>query len=656
MANLDLNNEAAIDPIVATKPARRPRKSAKAQKNGAGATETAAGGVEAPETVVAPPQNENGAYEAPLMADVIGDEVDGITDDLARDEEAEAEASYISEAEWQETMAATKNERLPLSEDNPFRNATTEIILAAIGSLQREEQPAPEELKRIKLQCRWALEAAIGLGLSKVDRGQITAACKRTMHAETIADVRDDMASIEREMRERAKDMSDAASGNGGIPWLNLMNRRYAEIDGTVVRLNLSPAEIAANGALITPVKSNSFDIRFLNKIVTTYNQTSERTEKMPMNKAWLAHPDRGEYDKIGMWPVGKTPARAFNLWNGFAVEAEEKDWSLTKDYLLNVICSGNHAHYRYLEQTLAMWVRFPFKKAEITIALVSGQGAGKGHLYTLMRHIFGRAYCLATASAERLFGKFNTHLAGRLIVLLDECTFGGNRALSGPLKNKQTDDTLVIEGKGADIITTPNHLHFIVASNEAMALPLDLDDRRNFVLEVSSIHAKDTVYFAALNKAWEEEGEVSGFLHYLLHELKFDADFDPRNAPMTAAKIEIIDATIPAVQRFIIDLIESGGEALSDNHKTDRKNWEEGKTLTISKIDLRNDQINWHKENAGSDRLCGTKMLTIELGRILGATVNRAPTANDKGKRPEEYTIPPLAECLATIKEKYKR
>jgi hypothetical protein len=49
------------------------------------------------------------------------------------------------------------------------------------------------------------------------------------------------------------------------------------------------------------------------------------------------------------------------------------------------------------------------------------------------------------------------------------------------------TDPTIIIEGKGRDAVPVDHCRHLIVSSNEDWAVPMDLDDRRFFVLNVSS-------------------------------------------------------------------------------------------------------------------------------------------------------------------------
>ena len=54
------------------------------------------------------------------------------------------------------------------------------------------------------------------------------------------------------------------------------------------------------------------------------------------------------------------------------------------------------------------------------------------------------------------------------------------------------TDPTFNIEQKGIDSIPISNYLRIFISSNEDWAVPIDSDDRRFVVLDLSDRHKQD--------------------------------------------------------------------------------------------------------------------------------------------------------------------
>lgn len=95
----------------------------------------------------------------------------------------------------------------------------------------------------------------------------------------------------------------------------------------------------------------------------------------------------------------------------------------------------------------------------------------------------------------------------------------------------------IIIEGKGKDAIPVSNCRHLIVSSNEDWAVPMDLEDRRFFVLDVSSHRQRDSEYFELL-EAEMSKGGLQALLYDLLQEdLK---DFDLRHMPLNDCGFDI--------------------------------------------------------------------------------------------------------------------
>jgi hypothetical protein len=590
--------------------------------------------------------NDNNARpeDQTVIHEEVDETYDKVEDDLAGDTEAAARAAEEEERDWREVMEQARQETLPIPEDNPFRTCTYAEILAAVkGSY--EKSPTEEERAAIDDRCRHALEAAVCLATPTAEMERLVKAVAKAMGVSVKA-VWGELREATARMRQHARDMED--TGGRIEPWLAAMNRRYVVCDGQLVRMNLSADEIAATGALFEQEKMSAFELRFANRFVDVFDPMLGRNRTMPLNEAWVAAAGRRDVDRMGMWDVGREPARSLNLWKGLSVTPRKQAWHQTEYFLREVICAGNQANYDFLIKLLATWVRNPLKKSETTIALVAGQGVGKGVFYKMLRRIFGAPYCLATASHERLFGRFNAHLAGRVLVFIDEAVFGGRRELAGKLKNMQSEDTLEVEAKYCSSVYIRNFIHWVVASNEAKALPIDTDDRRNLILEVSPIHKRDTAYFANLHKAWDE-GDLSGFLHHLLHEIDLTG-FDPHLAPMTDAKAALVMTVGHPTERFVMDLLISRGDGILPDAQV--AEWATG-PIEILKEDMLGLFKLWHAMNGDKREYTPTQQeIGTTIGRIFGKTVSTKMIKKAAQRDKRAYRLAPAAECIAEIKK----
>jgi len=109
----------------------------------------------------------------------------------------------------------------------------------------------------------------------------------------------------------------------------------------------------------------------------------------------------------------------------------------------------------------------------------------------------------------DDLTGQFTAHSAGKLVILMDESFFVGDRRVIGQLKNTITATTERLEHKGVDAITIDSYARFIITSNEDHVVNAELSDRRHSVFKVSDAHCQDRPYFAALHTELENGGRA---------------------------------------------------------------------------------------------------------------------------------------------------
>jgi hypothetical protein len=232
----------------------------------------------------------------------------------------------------------------------------------------------------------------------------------------------------------------------------------------------------------------------------------------------WLNHSDRHQYiGGVVFDPSGREIAPdVLNLWQSFAVEPREGDWSKLRQHILDVICNYEQALNEYLLDWMADLVQNPAKQGEVAIVLRGPEGSGKGILARAVKYLFGQ-HGLAISNAKHLIGNFNGHLRDAVFLFADEAFYAGDKQHVGVLKALITEPHLTIEGKYLNAVQMPNFLHVMMASNEEWVVPASLDSRRWLVIDVQGNKINAHGYFGAIQKQLDDGGHAA-MLHDLLN------------------------------------------------------------------------------------------------------------------------------------------
>lgn len=245
----------------------------------------------------------------------------------------------------------------------------------------------------------------------------------------------------------------------------------------------------------------------------------------------WLRHPMRRQYERVVFAPGREVPG-AYNQWQGFSCQAIPGDCRLLLDHIFNNVCDRNEKHYEYLMGWFAKAVQEPAQPGHSAVILRGGMGTGKGFLAKAFGSLFGRHF-MSVTDPKHLTGSFNLHLKDCVFLFADEAFYAGDKKHESILKMLVTEETFAVEGKGLDVETSPNYTHILMASNANWVVPVAVDDRRFFVLDVNKDRVNDFEYFAAINKQMNSGGREA--FHYTL-KTRDISKFDVRRIPKTQA------------------------------------------------------------------------------------------------------------------------
>lgn len=281
--------------------------------------------------------------------------------------------------------------------------------------------------------------------------------------------------------------------------------------------------QIGKSMAVGTESSVKGEEVSFQNYLDFQQLYFNRRAGKQKLGLYWLEHPARRTYRRLKFAPphskVTVSP-RDYNLWRGFAVEPDtaphpETRCALFLAHIREVIAGGVPEHAEWVMDFLADIVQRPGDPPGKALALRGLQGVGKSVFVEAFGALFGRHF-LAVKSRDELLGKFNAHLSGRIVVFADEAIWGGHRQDVGSLKHMTTQTHMNIQRKGIDIVTEPNCIHLILATNEDWVWPAGNRERRGVILDLPK-HIQTREYFDALVAEIHEPTFHSALLAVLL-------------------------------------------------------------------------------------------------------------------------------------------
>jgi hypothetical protein len=357
--------------------------------------------------------------------------------------------------------------------------------------------------------------------------------------------------------------------------------------------------------------------------------------------EAWVRHRARRIYrNGVAFLPCKEAPEGVYNLWRGFTVEAAPGSWAKLQAHMRDNICNGDDAAYDYLTRWLAYCVQNPGEPGHVAVVMRGGKGVGKGILARLFGQLWGQHF-VHVSTAKHLVGNFNLHLRDAVVVFADEAFFAGDKQHEGTLKALVTEPTIMIEGKGANVVQVRNCIHLMLASNEDWVVPASGDERRYLVVDVAPHRQQDAAYFKAITDEMKGGGSAA-----MLHDLKqMDlSGFNIRKVPQTVGLTDQKLQSLKDVERWWLDALTAGEIAgISDfDHIEDGPAWPSDPVLRKS---VYNHYVA-HARRGNVYRPMTLNQFGEKLHGLVPGLQSPRPRNDDGKQGPRCYAFPPLAEC----------
>lgn len=353
---------------------------------------------------------------------------------------------------------------------------------------------------------------------------------------------------------------------------------------------------------------------------------------KRPLADLWIEHPDGRRYRSLVYAPpgAGVVHARDYNAWRGFRVLPERGSWSRLETHLFEVVCQADEGLYAWVLNWCAALLQRPGTPAQTALVLRGGQGVGKGtFIHDTLGALFDHRHYACIVNRDHIYGRFNSLLSGRVLVFLDEATWGGSKAEAGVLKGLVTSPILTIERKSLPAVAERSMLHLAIASNEDWPVGVDPDDRRFTVLDVQNPLKNDRRYFEPLYAELHRGGRAA-FLFDMLRWSVQDAWL--RMPPATAAKQELKQRSLSVEAEWWLEKLQEG-QILPGR----------GWLLQVDTSELYLDYLRVLRDTAVTRRSTEIR-LSRAITRFCPSIKNERRRTSNAGERRHFYLLPDLA------------
>lgn len=302
----------------------------------------------------------------------------------------------------------------------------------------------------------------------------------------------------------------------------------------------------------------------------------SEHDEKfVSIAPLWMSWEGRREFDGIYFYPGDEDRPRYYNLWKGFThTPSTNGKCDKFVAHIKDNICNKNDEAFKWVMGWLADIFQRPAHKPGTALVLRGEMGIGKGVFANHIGHLLGQHY-LTVSNASQVTGRFNSHMAEKIMMFVDESFWSGEKVGAGVLRALITEPQQSSEMKGRDIVMIDSFLRLIIAANDDWVVPVGMADERRFtVLDVGKGSQRNFKYFKEIETELENGGY--GALLHLFLNWQYE-DNAPRNIIRTNA---LLDQKLHSMK----DELKWWYDCLSEERIGENPTWPNGENGILTK------------------------------------------------------------------------
>ena len=235
---------------------------------------------------------------------------------------------------------------------------------------------------------------------------------------------------------------------------------------------------------------------------------TSKRIYQYRHYVDYTIRPQHEDYSQEVINPSGY---KFFNLYSPLCYQPIESKWPTIEKLLRQITKNYGEEYYQMLLDWITLTYFKPMQFLPIIMLVSKERGTGKTSFLNLLKYIYGNNAVIG--GNDLIMSKFNSLLAGKLIVGVDESCLGDNKDVGESLKYMSTSKTMHIEKKGKDKKEVPAFCKFVLCSNEVKkGVFIAKDEIRFWVMRLSPWDESE--YDRDFDDKIEEE--IQGFLFSL--------------------------------------------------------------------------------------------------------------------------------------------
>lgn len=286
---------------------------------------------------------------------------------------------------------------------------------------------------------------------------------------------------------------------------------------------------------------------------------------------------------------------KLFSKWktyvpsNGLFFDDNYQDGDALK--ILQTFLKLNYDEDELLLKWICCCVHGGLKKPDWGLALYGDKGGGKSIIFDLICSLIG-VQNTSMRTPKQVEDKFNGDFEGKRLVFYDEMVAGKKELIDfqNDMKDKVTSKFLKVRAMRNDQFVVPNHIMFMMATNDAQGFPIEENDGRWLVLKtkikVENRNAIDPDEKTVVDKMWNV---IKNYAGNLFEELKL-VDFNniPRNAPETQYQKEVIEMKTSYTEEVVAEYVN---EHLVDDctfiKSSDFKDWTNEHNRKVNNNDL---------------------------------------------------------------------
>lgn len=291
-------------------------------------------------------------------------------------------------------------------------------------------------------------------------------------------------------------------------------------------------------------------------------------------------------FDKMGFYPIGphdtsKLPSNVFNIFNGF-LHKYEPEYIPNQNVIdtfcgmyKEILCNNNEESYNFEINKLAHIIQHPEIKSECVSIFHGQQGTGKSFLMSfLVKYVFGKHLSLTIFQSEQLINKFNSHLMGKLFIMLEEAIDLGNLKDISKFKGYIRSPMLNVEFKNMNVQESIDCCmnFYIATNNDYNSMFRESGERTANLNKVNDKYYRDTTYFKQMSDILNNYEAGCDIFHYLANKdlSNFNIKYVPETDTKFNKKIESSNSFFKFLYHLYCDDIDTRNEYDYENQYID--------------------------------------------------------------------------------------